>query len=534
MFILPNCLIRWNQVGEFVRMNSIDERDYKGFQIIVGSLYALLSMIMIFGGKHHVDEGYYHLIAALSAKGAMPYRDYLYVQTPLFPCLYGLLFKITGNGFIAGRSISAAFGMISLFLTGMTVRKIGGDRPGIAATALIIAQPFTIYYLTIIKLYAVTAFLVTGACSILLLVNNRTVRYALSASILAIATAFRFTIVAGLITVLCIVILRTRRIFAIAVVLGSGLITLGITFFPFYLTSKDVFIYDVFTYHLDKESFSLFRQLFHRIGSLSELSQLYFLIMIILTTGLVTRLVQKVKKQQLLDPWPEGLIDSGWVILGIVLFHFTSQAPYVYRYLTVVVPAVCMLAGYEAGLIEKMLNRLSRLSVPWGSIFCLMCLITMIGRGSADLGNIRAGGPVLELQKIADQIKILTPADKPILTFNNSVAVVADRSVVPGDEMNVLTYDPAWTIARCKKFSVLNLEMLKNYLDSKAFGAVLVTRYSFIGNFPTFYNPGEIGARPMIMDALNANYVLLRKFPRFGYLGEDAQLYLPRQTSREN
>ncbi|HPQ42388.1 MAG TPA: hypothetical protein PLV45_18595 [bacterium] len=122
---------------------------------------------------------------------------------------------------------------------------------------------------------------------------------------------------------------------------------------------------------------------------------------------------------------------------------------------------------------------------------------------------------------------MLTSPGDEILTFNNSVAVEADRPVLPGDEMNVLTYDPAWTRERCEQFHVLNVDMLEQALETERLRAVLVTRFSFIGNFPTFYNPSEVGARPRIMSALEKHYHKINTFPGFGYMGEAADLYIP-------
>ncbi|MBN2054386.1 hypothetical protein JW905_05665, partial [bacterium] len=62
----------------------------------------------------------------------------------------------------------------------------------------------------------------------------------------------------------------------------------------------------------------------------------------------------------------------------------------------------------------------------------------------------------------------------------------------------------------------------------KKFGAILVTGHSFIGNFPVLYNPGEEGARPSMMRAIEESYMLYRKYPSFGYFDRDLDMYVPR------
>ena len=218
------------------------------------------------------------------------------------------------------------------------------------------------------------------------------------------------------------------------------------------------------------------------------------------------------------------MVDAAFLMAGIVLFHFTSEVPYIHRYLAMTVPAVAAILGPEAIRLIRLSgqDRVPDRMMMGGIIFVAI----LWGFGQVEI-RFPGPNPVGQLKQVASEIAMVTGPDDEILTFNNSVAVEADRRVLPGDEMNVVTYHPAWDQERCRTFRILNLEMLEEALVSERLRAVLITKYSFIGNFPTFYNPGETGARPAIMYTIEKHYRRVRVFPGFGYLGEDAELYLP-------
>ena len=129
------------------------------------SLFILFVEIFVFIllGEHHVDEGFYHYIAHISAQNELPYRDYIYVQTPLFPLVYGSIFKIIGTDHAIARGFTAFLGLIAILLAGKFANKSSGRRGVAVAMGLIVFQPFTIYYLTIIKLYALASLFIVAA-----------------------------------------------------------------------------------------------------------------------------------------------------------------------------------------------------------------------------------------------------------------------------------------------------------------------------------------------------------------------------------
>jgi hypothetical protein len=498
------------------------------YLIVFGMLYSLFALIMVFWGRLHVDEGYYHLIAALTGEGRIPYRDYIYVQTPLYPFIYGLLFNLFGGTFVAARIYSVLFGFSAFLLAVVSSRKIGGVSAAFVTATLILFQPFTVYYLTIVKLYAVTGFILVVLVYVLTSRLSSVWRYSIASGLAAIAISIRLTVLPVLPMVLIIAALRTKGVERVktvsaSVLVGSGVLAMAMI--PFQMLAPETFYYSILGYHLDKEGFSLFRQILHRFDTLVRLSRLYSLLGLIGAASLYVRLTHRLKhgSGRILDKWPSGVVDAGWVIGGVVGFHFVSQVPYVHRYLAMTVPAVAVIVSQEAVRLAKLSDNRN---VTGGYTWIMICIIMFVAMGKPSI-EFTAPNPVAQLKTIATEIQYLTGPEDDILSFNNSIAVEAGRNVLPGFEMNVLTYDPDWTREKCEMFNVLNVEMLLEALEKGVPRAVLITGNTFIGNFPTFYNPGEIGARPAVFYTLEKHYHRIRTFPGFGFMGEDAELYLP-------
>lgn len=511
--------------------------DYRKTLIASGALYILMAMIMVFWGRHHVDEGYYHLIARMTAGGALPYRDYFYVQTPLYPFVYAAFMRIFGYSLILARCCSLVLGLAAFLLSVRTARNLAGPPAALAAAALILVQPFTIYYLTIVKLYALTSLLLTGLVYVLTTHLAPAKRYGIAAGLAALAIGTRLTVLPALPIVWLAAAMRTQgkeRLRVVFAAFLSGLIVLALVLIPFQWISWKTFLYSIVGYHFDKEGFSLIRQFSHRLDVLFRLSRLYVLTGLFILTSFIVRWFGwsgDTKDRPDIPGWPKGAVDAAWVLAGIAAFHFTSQAPYTHRYLAMLLPPVAAVLGPEIIRLFAMTEKTHFQTPCLMGVVAVCFLFVGMGQPEVDLSN---PSPVAQLRQIASEIAMVTNPDDEILTFNNSIAVEADRRVLPGDEMNVLTYHPAWDRSRCLTYHVLNVDMLEEALVTCRIRAVLITRYSFIGNFPTFYNPGETGARPRILYALEKHYRRVRTFKGFGYMGEDAELYLPLNTRSES
>lgn len=514
--------------------NPIPHWQVAGYVSLSVAVLLVLHLFYAYYGEHHVDEGYYHLAPTLVRQGFLPYRDFLWVQTPLYPYVYGGFQALLGPGLLAGRFLTALFSLLAIGSVLLHAKRLGGSSALVLTCGLVCWNSFQVYHLTILKLYGLTTLLLTLGLTAGLIETNRRRWAVLGAGCLSLAVCVRLTVLPALVVFLLGPILSRRPKRELLAPIITSLVALGVVVGGSYVSAPEQFTFGVYEYHLLKESFSLARQLVYKVDNMIELARHWFL-GLLLGSFLIVQWIMNAHVQGLLAKlrnWRmSSLEQTTLAVAAVIALHSTSQVSYMYTYLVVVFPIAGLLIGVSgARALAGLAGAQSRLLLHCYMIGSALALFSQ-GLGSA--GPFRAGGPVRSLVEVARYVKARTPADKPILTENNSLAVEAERQVLPGDEMNVLSYAHDWPEARCRTFHVLNLEMLERAVLNRQFGALILSRHSFIGNFPVLFNPGEEGARPTMLRAIAKTYTLDRVIRGLGYLGADWEIYLPRTQTSE-
>ncbi|MBN2056543.1 hypothetical protein JW905_16580, partial [bacterium] len=408
-------------------------------------------------GEMHVDEGYYHLVPSLVAGGRLPYLDFLWVQPPLYPLVYGTAQHLIGSSLLAGRLLTAAFGFLAVVLAVAAARRRGRTAAKVCI-GLLCFNSFQAYYLTIMKLYGLTCVLISAAAFFLMLPYRRMFHVA-TALCLALATVTRITVLPGLVCYLAMLYLDSRyRRHALACTLATAAV-ITVLVAPLYFLAPQQTMFGLYDYHLLKESFTLSRQVVHKLDNLVELSRCWFPGMLLSILALGSLCLHPRRTITRLRPPYSPTAMLAVITSAIVAIHMTSQVAYIYRYLVIILPPVSILLG---SWVQTRPSPSGSLRSVATSAFIVCCVFQVAAQGVTFLGPFMNGGPIRYLGQVAAEVAAVTPEDKPILTLNNSVAVEAGRRVLKGDEMNVLTYDPAWDEERCRQQHVLNLQMLLN------------------------------------------------------------------------
>ena len=93
--------------------------------------------------------------------------------------------------------------------------------------------------------------------------------------------------------------------------------------------------------------------------------------------------------------------------------------------------------------------------------------------------------------------------------------------------MELYSFFPTWETEKCKKYNLLNISLLLDYLSRKEAGAVVLTE----GRFFSGEWQGKVldKYRPEILQVLDDNYYLAEKlsYPNIGR--GDVYIYLPRE-----
>jgi 4-amino-4-deoxy-L-arabinose transferase-like glycosyltransferase len=110
-----------------------------------------------------MDEGFYLFAARLVAYGQVPYLDFFYPQTPLFPYLYAAWIAIFGASWEALRIPSAlASTLLAIAIFGK-VKEVSSPRAGLLAAVLFSLSISTIGWYSICKSYVLPALLLFWA-----------------------------------------------------------------------------------------------------------------------------------------------------------------------------------------------------------------------------------------------------------------------------------------------------------------------------------------------------------------------------------
>jgi len=352
------------------------------------------------------------------------------------------------------------------------------------------------------------------------------VKLCLALICLALAAAIRISVVPGFVFMLFYVLFfsrgkRTHRICAVLI----ALLLFGAVMLPFYMAAPGQFRYGLFTYHSVKDSnFSLAQNLIYKVDSLINLVRSFFLLLLFIVSSAVIRFfVPDVKHGN-------GQIrgcGAGWLfILITTLVHFSAASPRLNNYSVIIVP---LAAFYIATVMTRILSeRLDRVLMRRvAAAFVCGCVLTLFIQGRESFSLVNGKSAVSGVTELAKFIREQTLEDQYLVSFNNSIAVMAERQVLPGFEMNTMSYADYWDRGMFEKYRVLNTEILLEEIGQGRIGAFIITEHTFIGNFPVFYNLGEEGARGIVMEEIRRYYRKDRTLPELGYFDTPVEVYLP-------
>jgi hypothetical protein len=110
------------------------------------------------------DEGYYGLAAKLSLAGEMPYRDFLYLQTPLLPYVYGVWMEVFGFSLEAGRALSVVLALaLGAFICRHATTRFSSLWIGALAVTVFASTRLVSTWYSTLKTYAPSTLLLFGA-----------------------------------------------------------------------------------------------------------------------------------------------------------------------------------------------------------------------------------------------------------------------------------------------------------------------------------------------------------------------------------
>jgi hypothetical protein len=142
------------------------ERALPAVTYAVVALFAVAGAVFVVRGRLNADEGWYLDASRLVFHGQIPFRDFGFTQMPLSPYVYGLP-QLLGPSIVLGRLTSLLFAVAAVGLAVRVTWRAVGRYAALAVAVLCLAFPTGIYNLTLVKTYALSAFLLVAVLAAL-------------------------------------------------------------------------------------------------------------------------------------------------------------------------------------------------------------------------------------------------------------------------------------------------------------------------------------------------------------------------------
>ncbi|MBN2053708.1 hypothetical protein JW905_02220 [bacterium] len=515
-------------------MDSRRSAAWTSLLVVLPLVYLLLGAFHVYAGKLHVDEGSYLYGARSVYRGLLPYRDFFYLQPPVHPYVYGLIQKWAGPGLLAGRFTSLAFGFLAFLIAAALAARLGGTEAMAIFMLFMALNPAQIYFFTITRLFALTGFFFSLACFLLADRRGRFIPRLFGLAMLGLAVGTRLTVLPALLPSLYFVLRSSsqpaRKWRAAAAVAVCLLVPLAI-YLPFYAAAPDNFFFNIIGLNLSLHSRAPLQSLAAKFRTLAHLARHNYFLLVCLAAVAINGV--KARRGRLRGELSAQLhhpstVATLWAIVLIVSLGHLGAKIFQETYQSFLNPVVMALAAAHlarltAGIDSPSTLRMVRATIVAG------CLLTALGHGRENLQFING---MTSTSLVADQAAFikrhtgvsdaLFSADSPLL------AVEADREVLPG--MAGSDYFPYWPTDRCRRYHVLNDELILEYIEKRAGAMLLVGDGSFTLTLPEL-EPVPLEKRERIMTAIAEKYRLVRTDPNAHVPGTNLYFYAPEQAA---
>lgn len=470
-------------------------------RIICSSLilvFILMGLFYAVYGRIFLDAGFYLDAARRVMQGEMPYRDFFYVQGPVYPYVYGLPLQWLGLNVFHARLLSLFWGVLALLLAARTAYRNGGGTTGaVIALAALATVPAHAYFFTAVKLYALAGFFLMAAFDVLSRPRPGTARYAAAAVLAILAAATRLTLVPAAVLLILTVIVHSvkyRRTIPWTALVAAGVSAAALSL-PFLIADREAVLYNLIGIHTSAASGPYLFSFAKQIRVLAKLVVFYPLLSIGFAGIVIAVFKGRLRWKQF------GLMDGAMLaVIGTVTAAHLSANWFSMGYQSVLMP---LTAAWIGGLLGRSMGfrGIGRTSLVLAAAAALVA-------GAAgwrqhvwrfDVSAMRS------LAFIGEVIEKQVPPSRTVAACNAVFALQAHRRPTGAFGGAPFTYTPRWDDATCRRYGGMNNRMIIDLIQRREPGALLFESDSFAVGFPGFY-PVPQETQDAIFDAVGMHY----------------------------
>jgi 4-amino-4-deoxy-L-arabinose transferase-like glycosyltransferase len=486
-------------------------------------IYLGISLFYVVFGQVQIDEACYLYSGQLVYRGEWLYHDFLYIQTPVLPYIYGLSQLIAGGSIYAGRLMSVLFGILNFILAVRLAGKLWGPRARIITACLFAFNPFLIFFFSTVKVYALPSFFLLLGLTFWFSRIRGGPRIFLTMVFLSLAmgTRFSFMVAPALFLFYLFFIKRVPLIQKGVALAGMGLV-LTVIFLPFLLIDPARMIYDFVGFHLDIKLGSLATKIMHKLAATRRMAGFLFFFFALLCAAYKVRR-WRLRALPALFRGGADVVPYLWLIV-VLIFIGHYRAGFVQEsYNIVLFPlAVVLVSGPLARFYEERKHPgAKRLLVI---LFLCGCLLSAFFFGRTSLVYREGRTSVQYAQSLADLIAEKSGPEDEIISSDTALMALLSGRELRREFVNC-EYYAYWTTKDCRRFRVVNDDILLSMIRSRAARIFIFNELSFTNEFPT-YSPLDPAKKAAIVDTLEMHYDLLLRHPNVFDMNRWSYIYV--------
>lgn len=493
-------------------------------RIFLSGIIALgLTATAVWWAPLNQDEGWYLLATRMVSRAQIPYRDFAFTQTPLFPYVFQLVQPgIEAFGMVAGRLFNVFWLLMTYWVLLWSCKK---RVPASAYTFSVLTvlcllglNAFQTQYAVTIKTYTLAGYFlclsVLGWLSYCQ--GGRSFTLILTAVGLALATATRITLVVFYIPFF-LSLLSQRKVkgdkqwilFSL-----SSILSLCILLLPFVLANPQGFYYHVLEFHTQRIVRSPW---LIKAGFIARVLMAYFPAFLCLF--FVLRRYAR---------WQPGTRSIAAGIALTTILHVCAAMPYD-DYLAVLYPALVLLIAIELAFAVPKLDQQKA-----GRYLLCGCMAYMIaspqlptwfaGKQDRIWISAKAHSDLAVLQHTAAEITEAAPTAQGLITTDAYLAIETNLEVPKGFEMGPFSYHPHLETTKANLYQVLNTEKIIETLNKKTYPLAALSGYGFNLQSPQI-TPTSPTRLKFINQAVSENYNPVSRVSPFGQHGSTLTIY---------